>query len=205
MKRTSSVGDFLKPLSEQPTQAYLTNALQVADVLDWILNQVGESDVWQTTFSISEEFLRRLYFLRKKSGKIKSITVLLDRKATNKTINLWQFIKQVVQDAYLADNHSKILLVKSVSGTKVSVVTSQNLTRGNRSESAFVSTDEAVFDTLFNQLQELIKYHSVPIYDLFRRATGEYTEDGIRVYDNNGNRIDNGYSERGTEAGHSDE
>lgn len=205
MKRTSSVGDFLKPLSEQPTQAYLTNALQVADVLDWILNQVGESEVWQTTFSISEEFLRRLYFLRKKSGKIKSITVLLDRKATNKTINLWQFIKQVVQDAYLADNHSKILLVKSVSGTKVSVVTSQNLTRGNRSESAFVSTDEAVFDTLFNQLQDLIKYHSVPIYDLFRRATGEYTEDGIRVYDNNGNRLNNGYSEGGTEAGHSDE
>lgn len=70
MKRTSSVGDVLKPLSEQPTQAYLTNALQVADVLDWILNQVGESEVWQTTFSISEEFLRRLYFLRKKSGKI---------------------------------------------------------------------------------------------------------------------------------------
>lgn len=198
MRRTDDIGRFLRPLDECPTQAYLTNALQVADVLEWILGQIGVSDVWQTTFSVSEEFLRRLYFLRKKSGKINSVTILLDRKATNKTINLWQFIRQVVQDAYLADNHSKILLVKSLAGRKVSVITSQNLTRGNRAESAFVSTDESVFDTLFSQLKELITYHSIPIYDLYRRATGEYQEDGICVHDYNGDGIDNGHPEGGT-------
>lgn len=168
-------------------------------MLEWILEQVGVADVWQTTFSVSEEYLRRLYFLRKKSGKIKSITVLLDRKATNKTINLWQFLKEVVQDVYLADNHSKILLVKSLSGQKVSVITSQNLTRGNRSESAVVSTDEFVFDTLFSQLKELITYHSVPIYELFERATERNKEDGIGLYDNYGDGIDNGNQQGGTE------
>lgn len=171
----------------------------MADVLEWILGQVGVADVWQTTFSVSEEYLRRLYFLRKKSGKINSITVLLDRKATNKTINLWQFLKQVVQDVYLADNHSKILLVKSLSGQKVSVITSQNLTRGNRSESAVVSTDEGVFDTLHAQLRDLIKYHSVPIYELFTRATGANKEDGIGLYDHNRDGIDNGVEQGGTE------
>lgn len=168
-------------------------------MLEWILEQVGVADVWQTTFSVSEEYLRRLYFLRKKSGKINSITVLLDRKATNKTINLWQFLKEVVQDVYLADNHSKILLVKSLSGQKVSVITSQNLTRGNRSESAVVSTDEFVFDTLFSQLKELITYHSVPIYELFERATERNKEDGIGLYDNYGDGIDNGNQQGGTE------
>ena len=171
----------------------------MADVLEWILEQVGVADVWQTTFSVSEEYLRRLYFLRKKSGKINSITVLLDRKATNKTINLWQFLKEVVQDVYLADNHSKILLVKSLSGQKVSVITSQNLTRGNRSESAVVSTDEFVCDTLMSQLKELINYHSVPIYELFRKATGGYQEDGIGLYDDYGDGIDNEFEQRGTE------
>lgn len=198
MKRTANINCYLKSLKKN-TQAYLTNSLQVADVLEWILEQVGVADVWQTTFSVSEEYLRRLYFLRKKSGKINSITVLLDRKATNKTINLWQFLKEVVQDVYLADNHSKILLVKSLSGRKVSVITSQNLTRGNRSESAVVSTDEHVFDTLMSQLKELINYHSVPIYELYRQATGGYQEDGIGLHDHHGDGIDNGNQQGGAE------
>lgn len=199
MKRTSSVDKFLRPLDDMPNQAYLTNELQVADILEWILEQVGTSDVYQTTFSISEEFLRRLYFLRKKSGKIRSLTVLLDRKATNKTLNLWQFIRQVVQDAYLADNHSKLLLVESADGLHhVSVITSQNLTRGNRSESSFVSTDINVFNTLKQQLDNLIEFHSVPIYDLFRRANFGYSEDGIGVHDNFGDGIDNADSNGGS-------
>ena len=40
MKRSASISDYLKPLADTPNQAYLTNALQVADVLEWILQQV---------------------------------------------------------------------------------------------------------------------------------------------------------------------
>ena len=195
MKRTADITYYLRPLSDNTTQAYLTNTIQVADVLEWILEQVGVSDVWMTTFSISEEFLRRLYFMRKKSESIHSITVLLDRKATQKTINLWQFIKEVVQDAYIADNHSKILLVKSVSGQNVSVVTSQNLTRGNRYESAILSTEKVVFDALYEQLQNLITYHSIPFYELYQRAIGEHPQDGVSIYDDNGNCLNNANSE----------
>ena len=43
MKRSASISDYLKPLSDVPNQAYLTNALQVADVLEWILQQVGKA------------------------------------------------------------------------------------------------------------------------------------------------------------------
>ena len=60
MKRSANISDILRPLSDTPHQAYLSNALQVADVLEWILSQVGKAVVWQTSFSISEEFLRRL-------------------------------------------------------------------------------------------------------------------------------------------------
>ena len=34
MKQSADISDFLKPLREKPYQAYLSNALQVADVLD---------------------------------------------------------------------------------------------------------------------------------------------------------------------------
>lgn len=162
------MADVLKPLSERTSQAYLSNAVQVADLLEWILEQVGTAKVWQTSFSISEEFLRRLFFIEK-SGRVSEFNLVLDHKATNKTLKLWSFMTQVIQRTYLTDNHSKILLVKAESDETVSVITSQNLTRGNRHESAFISTDRDIFNTLHAQVTDLIKNHSVPLYDLFQQ------------------------------------
>ena len=166
MKRSASISDYLKPLATTPNQAYLTNALQVADVLEWILSQVGKAKVWQTSFSISEEFLRRLFFIEK-GGMVSEFNLVLDHKATNKTLKLWSFICQVMKRTYLADNHSKILLVESEAGDTISVVTSQNLTRGNRHESTFISTDKAIFAALHAAVTDLIRNHSVPLNDLF--------------------------------------
>ena len=168
MKRSASISDYLRPLADMPNQAYLTNALQVADVLEWILEQVGKARVWQTSFSISEEFLRRLFFIEKK-GNVTEFNLVLDHKATNKTLKLWAFISQVMKRTYLADNHSKILLVLSEAGDTISVVTSQNLTRGNRHESTFISTDKAIFNTLHSAVEDLIRNHSVPLNDLFEQ------------------------------------
>ena len=168
MKRTASMADILKPLSEAPSQAYLSNAVQVADLLEWILEQVGTAKVWQTSFSISEEFLRRLFFIEK-SGRVSEFNLVLDHKATNKTLKLWSFMTQVIERTYLTDNHSKILLVEADSGQTVAVVTSQNLTRGNRHESAFISTDKAIFDTLHSEVDDLIRNHSVPLGVLFKQ------------------------------------
>ena len=168
MKRNLDINTILKSLSDTPHQAYLSNALQVADVLEWILSQVGKSEIWQTSFSISEEFLRRLFFIEK-SGNISAFNLVLDHKATNKTLKLWAFITQTMKRTYLADNHSKILLVQAESGEVVSAVTSQNLTRGNRHESTFISTDRAIFNTLHAQVSDLIQNHSVPLTDLFQQ------------------------------------
>ena len=162
------MNSILRPLRDTPNQAYLSNAVQVADILEWILQQVGVAEVWQTSFSISEEFLRRLFFICK-ANKVSRINLVLDHKATNKTLKLWAFITQVIERTYLADNHSKILLVKGDNGTVVSVVTSQNLTRGNRAESAFISTDPEIFAGLFAQVNDLITNHSVPLNDLFNQ------------------------------------
>lgn len=53
--------------------------------IEWILEQVGTAEVWQTSFSISEEFLRRLFFITK-DKKVSRINLVLDHKATNKTL-----------------------------------------------------------------------------------------------------------------------
>lgn len=63
--KQSSITDILLPLCANGYQAYLSNALQVADVLKWVLSQTGAADVRMTSFSISEEFLRRIFFIEK--------------------------------------------------------------------------------------------------------------------------------------------
>lgn len=45
MKRGVNIENYLKPLDVLEVQAYLTNELQVADILEWILEQLGPSRV----------------------------------------------------------------------------------------------------------------------------------------------------------------
>lgn len=171
MNHPKFINTVLQPLADNSTQAYLSNMLQVADVLQWILDQTGQACVQMTSFSISEEFLRRIFFIEK-ANLISSLDIVLDFKATNKTLILWPFIAQTVENCYLASNHSKILLVFNDKWT-VSVVMSQNLTRGNRFESGFISTDKAVFDSLHQQVDYVITRQSVPFHEVFTRAIGE--------------------------------
>ena len=49
----------------------------------------------------------------------------------------------------------------------VAIVISQNLTRGNRHESAIVTTDPAVFHTLHSEIEDLIRNHAVPLSELY--------------------------------------
>ena len=165
MKRSANIENIFRPLSSSVTQSALTNAIQIADILEWVLKQVGKSEVWQNSFSISEEFLRRLYFITK-DGKASAIHLVLDFKATNKTLSLWTFIEQVISTTHLADNHSKVLLIKSEKGDRVTILTSQNLTRGNRNEAYIISTDSAIFDKFLDEINDLIKNHSVPLSDI---------------------------------------
>lgn len=165
MKRGSSVESFLQPLADKPVQAYLTDELQVPDLLEWILDQVGRSDIIQTTFSISEEYLRRLNSIRSK-GLVDRLDLILDFKATNKTVDLWVFMSNVVDSTYLSENHSKIILVRSRSGRKVVVITSQSLTRGNRAESTAVIESDDIFDSIYDQVQDILCNNSIMIDDL---------------------------------------
>ena len=168
MKRNIDINTILKPLSECPHQAYLSNALQVADVLEWILGQVGKAEIWQTSFSISEEFLRRLYFITR-NGTASAIHLVLDFKATNKTLSLWTFIEQVISTTHLADNHSKVLLILSERGDKITVITSQNLTRGNRNESYIITSLPEVFDKFLKDIEYLIENKAVPLSDILQQ------------------------------------
>ena len=112
MNHDTLISDILKPLSEVKSQAYISDAIQVADIIEWTLSQFPEGSmpvVGQSTFSISEEVLRRLNNIKKRFPA--KFVVIIDRKAMGKIIQLWSFIRNVYDEVYVGDNHSKILLV----------------------------------------------------------------------------------------------
>ena len=92
--------------------------------------------------------------------------MLADLKASRKTVNLYTFISNVFDDVYLAENHSKVILLAN-DKWHVSICTSQNQTRGNRTESGIITTDRKVYDTLFSRFSEIINNKAIHLDGLF--------------------------------------
>lgn len=159
------IDQIIKPLSKYPLQAYLDNRIQLFDVIDKILSETGSAEIYISTFSTSEEFLRRIYKL-KDQGRITKATMLIDLKASRKTVNLYTFISSVFDDVYLAENHSKVILIK-IEKWQVSICTSQNQTRGNRTESGMISTDPCIFLDLQQRFADIINTNSIQLNGLF--------------------------------------
>ena len=136
----------LVKFENRPLQAYFSNTTQLADVIASILEHIGPAEIVISTFSTSEEFLRRI-FRYKRDGKITSATLFCDLKAARKTVHLYKFITELFDAVYLAENHSKVLLLSNKK-YKISVVTSQNQTRGDRFECGVVSSSAELFDVL---------------------------------------------------------
>lgn len=163
------VNQIIKPLSGAPLQAYLDNRIQLFDIIEKILSETGPAEIYISTFSTSEEFLRRIYKLRQK-GLITKATMLTDLKASRKTINLYTFISNVFDDVFLAENHSKVILIRN-SKWMVSICTSQNQTRGNRIESGMITTDPRIFLDLQNRFSEIVNTKAIQLDGLFNPTT----------------------------------
>lgn len=134
------------PLEKEPLQAYFSNSIQLADVIEGVLRIIGPAEIIISTFSTSEEFLRRIFRL-KNTGRILKCSLFCDLKASRKTINLFRFIESVFDAVYLCENHSKVILFKNKEHT-ISVVTSQNQTRGNRIECGIITSDKNIYNNL---------------------------------------------------------
>ena len=159
------INQIIRPLSDAPLQAYLDNRVQLFDIIERILSETGPAEIYISTFSTSEEFLRRIYRLRKR-GLLTKATMLTDLKASRKTINLYTLISNVFDEVFLAENHSKVILIQNARWM-VSICTSQNQTRGNRTESGMITTDPRIFLDLQRQFSEIINTKAIQLNGLF--------------------------------------
>lgn len=159
------VNSILRPLSDAPLQAYLDNRIQLFDIIEKILDETGPAEIYISTFSTSEEFLRRIYRLKQK-GWLTKATMLVDLKASRKTVNLYTLISNVFDEVYLSENHSKVILIKNAKWL-VSICTSQNQTRGDRTENGMITTDPRIFLELQTRFAYIVNSKAILLDGLF--------------------------------------
>lgn len=178
MPRGKNLNKILRHLSGCPLQSYLGKGLHTLGLLDWILKQTGRADVYVSTFSTSDAFLRGFYNLRKK-GLIGHSVLLADLKASYKTVKLYREMQCCFDAVHLSMNHSKVVLVQN-DNHLVTVISSQNQTYGDRAECSVITTDQEVFLQQFRGFKDLVDDKSVQLNGLFNGQAGKDQGTGVQ-------------------------
>ena len=163
-------------MATRPMQSHLGRGLHTLGLLGWILEQTGPADVYVSTFSTSDAFLRGFYNLKKKNLVLKSV-LLADLKASKKTYRLYKEMQRNFDAVYLAQNHSKVVLVQNDRWT-VTVISSQNQTYGDRAECTLVTTSQDIVYEQYCGFQELVDNNSIQLNGLFQRLAERDTASG---------------------------
>ena len=169
MSRGKTPSEILGQLSTHPLQSHLGRGLHTLGMLGWILEQTGPADVYVSTFSTSDAFLRGFFNLKKKDLILKSV-LLADLKASKKTYRLYKEMQRNFDAVYLGQNHSKVVLVQNDRWT-VTVISSQNQTYGDRAECTIVTTSQDVFYQQYLGFRDIVDNNSIQLNGLFQRLT----------------------------------
>lgn len=157
---------LFRPLSDASCQYHLGTGLHTLGLLGWILQQTGRADVYVSTFSTSDAFLSGFLRLRRRN-LIANATLVADLKAARKTVQLYRLMQSCFDHVYLAQNHSKIVLVKN-DNYQVAVISSQNQTYGDRAECTMITTDTFAYYSLLDGLRSIVD-NSHELNGLFNR------------------------------------
>ncbi len=111
------------------------------------------------------------------NGSILSAKMLLDVKASKKTVHLWRLMSACFEDVYLGENHSKVTLFRNDQHV-ISVVTSQNQTYGSRDESTIITSEPQVFADLYSGYTKHCDTQSLRINGNFSGITDKRAELG---------------------------
>lgn len=173
MSKGKSPSEILRQLATHPLQSHLGRGLHTLGLLGWILAQTGPADVYVSTFSTSDAFIRGFHNLKKKGLVTKSV-LLADLKASKKTYKLYKEMQQNFDAVYLAQNHSKVVLVQNDEWT-VTVISSQNQTYGDRAECTIITTFQEIFFEQYSGFSDIVDNNSIQLNGLFRRLSEQDT------------------------------
>lgn len=140
-------------LEKGDTVPFMRSGVQIYHLIEKITEQTGPVMVCATTFSVAEEFLRSMLRL-KKAGTVKRLEIVADLKSAAKTVKINDLLKGVADAVFMAENHSKVVLMFN-DEYRIVIITSQNQTRGNRTEAGVIYRDDDVFDFFMKSVDDL--------------------------------------------------
>lgn len=138
---------------EEPTQFFITDRLQLGEIIEQLTVFTGKADLQIMSFSVGEEFVRKIHTLKKK-GRIKSAELVFDFKAAEKTARTNTLTTTVFDRVYYCANHAKVVVVAGEEQT-CTVLTSQNGTRGTRNEAYFITNKGDIAEYVRRKLEKL--------------------------------------------------
>ncbi|MDD3195327.1 MAG: hypothetical protein PHU68_05960 [Paludibacter sp.] len=134
-------------------RADLNNTMQLHNIIECVVGQLGVSKVTVVTFSVSEEFIRKIWMLRNKK-MIDSIILILDFKAAQKIKKIMKLCANVFDQIHYCKIHAKVVILDAAKFS-VCVTGSQNATRGNRTESILITTREEIIIPFREKIKDL--------------------------------------------------
>lgn len=140
---------------ERQVQVILTDTFQLGYVLESLLAFTGSVSITVSTYSIGEEFLRKLLALRRK-GLVHSARLFTDFKAAEKTARVNPILRAAYDEVCFCQNHSKVMVLEGK--CPVVVLSSQNQTRGNRLENYAILQSREAAEYCLSTLRGLATY-----------------------------------------------
>lgn len=116
----------------------------IHQVLPLLLSRIGPAEVSISTFNVSEDSLRALFFLNE-DHQLKGLRLLLDMNVRRHKLGLLLFAGGITPDIRLDSCHAKVLLVKNAA-YQFGIVGSANLNWNHRWESGFYFSAGPTFD-----------------------------------------------------------
>lgn len=108
------------------------------ELLEYLLNQTGPADVWMSTWTVTEDPVRKLFIL-KKQGLIKSLNCILDYRIQGRKPGPFQLLEKTADRIALTQCHAKAMAIINEEW-EVSVIGSANFSKNPRLEAGVICT-----------------------------------------------------------------
>lgn len=126
--------------------------VKIYDFLYSILVNFKGADLCISTFSISEEFIRKVQLL-KENGSVNNVVVIVDESVLFKNKNILFYAVEVCDKIYLTTNHSKVIIINQ---DKV-IISSANMNSNFRYEAGVEITDHTTVLYFLNEFENICK------------------------------------------------
>ncbi len=116
----------------------------LVDMIEYIIEQIGSSEVHLTSWAVSEKSVVTLLNLRNQ-GLISSLHCLFDTRLPSQSTAAWQLCDANIESLKLTKIHAKVVALKSETHA-VCIVTTANLTENPRIERYVITESDSLYE-----------------------------------------------------------